>query len=77
MERINLQAVTANTLPSDEERGMLRDSVRKALAQPWPAETAVQLAGDPQRVSANGQPSPSKAWPLWVSSPKKAACAKV
>ena len=51
MERINLPAAAANTLPSDEERGMLRDSARKALAQTWPAETAVQLASDPQRVS--------------------------
>lgn len=38
-------AATA-TLPSDEERLMLRDSLRRLLARQWPAEQAVELAND-------------------------------
>lgn len=38
-------AATA-TLPSDEERLMLQDSVRRLLARQWPAERAVELAND-------------------------------
>ena len=37
-------------LPSDEERAMLRDSVRGFLARHWPAATAVEWAKDPGRV---------------------------
>ncbi|MEZ2298404.1 acyl-CoA dehydrogenase [Variovorax sp. RCC_210] len=37
-------------LPSDEERAMLRDSVRGFLARHWPTATAVEWAKDPERV---------------------------
>ncbi|MGI4815079.1 MAG: acyl-CoA dehydrogenase [Janthinobacterium lividum] len=38
-------------LPTDEERQMLRDSVRGFLEQYWPAATAVERASDPKAVA--------------------------
>ncbi|GAP37920.1 butyryl-CoA dehydrogenase [Piscinibacter sakaiensis] len=43
---------TPATLPSDEERTMLRDSVRGFLAHHWPAAEAVDAAADPARVAS-------------------------
>jgi alkylation response protein AidB-like acyl-CoA dehydrogenase len=37
-------------LPSDEERTMLRDSVRGILGQHWPADRALSYAGDGERL---------------------------
>ncbi|HYP82771.1 acyl-CoA dehydrogenase [Variovorax sp.] len=37
-----MSAIDSTTLPSDEERGMLRDSLRGYLAQHWPAGGAVE-----------------------------------
>ena len=37
-------------LPSDEERGMLKDSVRGVLAQHWPADKALAFAADTDRL---------------------------
>ncbi len=37
-------------LPGDEERQMLRESLRRLLSQRWPAERAVALAADPQAL---------------------------
>lgn len=37
-------------LPSDEERTMLRDSVRGILAQHWPADRALSYAGDGEHL---------------------------
>uniref|UniRef100_UPI000D3725EC acyl-CoA dehydrogenase n=1 Tax=unclassified Variovorax TaxID=663243 RepID=UPI000D3725EC len=44
--------MTQQPLPSDEERAMLRDSVRGFLERHWPAATAVAWAREPQRVQA-------------------------
>ncbi len=43
---------TPPTLPSDEERTMLRDSVRGFLERHWPAADAVDAATDTARVAA-------------------------
>ncbi|SEK16736.1 MULTISPECIES: acyl-CoA dehydrogenase family protein [unclassified Variovorax] len=43
---------TAAELPSDEEREMLRDSVRGFLAGHWPVATAVEQSASPQAVAA-------------------------
>lgn len=37
-------------MPSDEERAMLRDSVRGFLSRHWPCANAVEWARDPGRV---------------------------
>jgi alkylation response protein AidB-like acyl-CoA dehydrogenase len=42
--------MTQQDLPSDEERAMLRDSVRGFLAKHWPCATAVEWAKDTTRV---------------------------
>ncbi|MGJ7565902.1 acyl-CoA dehydrogenase family protein [Variovorax sp. GB1R11] len=42
--------MTQQDLPSDEERAMLRDSVRGFLARHWPSSTAMEWATDPTRV---------------------------
>lgn len=39
------------TLPSDEERTLLRDSVRGFLERHWPTAGAVEAAADPTRVA--------------------------
>jgi alkylation response protein AidB-like acyl-CoA dehydrogenase len=41
-----------SALPSDDERTMLRDSVRGFLEHHWPAAGAVQAAADPARVAS-------------------------
>jgi alkylation response protein AidB-like acyl-CoA dehydrogenase len=41
-----------SALPSDDERAMLRDSVRGFLEHHWPAAGAVQAAADPARVAS-------------------------
>jgi len=51
LEKNNLQFAAANTLPSEEERDMLRDSVRRALEQTWPVATAVAHGSDPIYMS--------------------------
>ena len=43
---------TASALPTDEERALLRDSVRGFLAEHWPADRAVAGGADAQRVRA-------------------------
>ena len=47
--------MTQQPLPSDEERAMLRDSVKGFLARHWPAATAVAWAREPGRVQAAWQ----------------------
>ncbi|TAK45544.1 MAG: acyl-CoA dehydrogenase [Betaproteobacteria bacterium] len=42
-------------LPTDEERVMLRDSLRGFLAEHWPAASALQRAAEPAAVAALGQ----------------------
>jgi alkylation response protein AidB-like acyl-CoA dehydrogenase len=42
--------MTPSTLPGDEERTLLRDSVRGYLEQHWPAADAVAAAADPARL---------------------------
>lgn len=44
--------VDPSTLPTDEDRQLLRDSARGFLEQYWPADKALKLAADPQQVSA-------------------------
>lgn len=41
-----------STLPTDEERKMLRDSARGYLKQHWPVDKALTLAADARHVSA-------------------------
>ena len=43
------------TLPGDEERALLRDSVRGFLERHWPPATAVPWAREPARVQAMWQ----------------------
>lgn len=40
------------TLPSDEERGMLQESLRRLLERLWPADQAPALAADPHAVAS-------------------------
>src|ERR1700754_1627822 len=42
----------STVLPTDEERTMLRDSLRGLLEQHWPAEHAASWADDSPRVRA-------------------------
>ncbi|MEP7099465.1 MAG: acyl-CoA dehydrogenase family protein, partial [Burkholderiales bacterium] len=47
-----MTTATPPTLPSDEERTMLRDSVRGFLERHWPAAGAVDAAAEPARVAS-------------------------
>src|SRR5262245_23462292 len=40
------QSINLSQLPSEQERAMLRDSLRGFLEQSWPADKALQLAKD-------------------------------
>lgn len=51
MTHPSLHSDTRPTLPSDEDRALLRDSVRRALEQTWPNASAVTWAGDPDKVT--------------------------
>ena len=48
---IERRSVDPATLPGDEERAMLRDSLRGFLAQHWPAAEAVARTGRPEAVA--------------------------
>lgn len=41
----------AVALPTDEDRQLLRDNLRKFLERQWPADRALALAADPKQVS--------------------------
>ncbi|MDF3882644.1 acyl-CoA dehydrogenase [Cupriavidus basilensis] len=43
---------SAAMLPSDEERLMLQESLRRLLARRWPAAQAVEFAADPQALTS-------------------------
>ncbi|RIX79608.1 acyl-CoA dehydrogenase [Acidovorax cavernicola] len=52
MTREETTAPVPEMLPGDEEREMLRDSLRRLLERLWPAERAVALAADAQAVAS-------------------------
>lgn len=44
--------VDINSLPTDEDRQLMRDSARGFLEQNWPAEKALELTDEPTKVTA-------------------------